>query len=135
MGAQNTRSPIRVTGACSNCCRFVSWRVRPPKARKCHPHLDLRLGASQTFPMAHTYMLFDFGADEEKAQQARHKLEGWKQAFRLDKKLQVKFDRGGGDNLASEPAESAEAPKKAAKTKSKSKSKAHEASDPGAQEA
>ena len=89
--------------------------------------------------MAHTYMLFDFGADEEKAQQARHKLEGWKQAFRLDKKLQVKFDRGGGDNLASEPAESAEAPKKAAKTKtkskSKSKSKAHEASDPGAQEA
>jgi hypothetical protein len=107
------------------------------KRRKSHSHLDLRLGASQTFPMAHTYMLFDFGADEEKAQQARHKLEGWKQAFRLDKKLQVKFDRGEGDNLASEPAESAEAPKKAAKTKSKSKSKskAHEASDPGAQEA
>jgi hypothetical protein len=44
--------------------------------------------------MAHTYMLFDFGADEDKAQQARHKLEGWKQAYRLDKKLQVKFDRG-----------------------------------------
>jgi hypothetical protein len=83
--------------------------------------------------MAHTYMLFDFGADEEKAQQARHKLEGWKQAFRLDKKLQVKFDRGEGDNLAPEPAESAEAPKKAAKTKSKSKSKAHETSDAEAQ--
>jgi hypothetical protein len=79
--------------------------------------------------MAHTYMLFDFGADEEKAQQARHKLEGWKQAFRLDKKLQVKFDRGEGDNLASEPAESEEAPKKAAKTKSQSKPKAHKASD------
>ena len=44
--------------------------------------------------MAHTYMLFDFGTDEDKAQQARHKLEGWKQAFRLDKKLQFKFDRG-----------------------------------------
>ena len=79
--------------------------------------------------MAHTYMLFDFGADEEKAQQARHKLEGWKQAFRLDKKLQMKFDRGEGDNLAAEPAESAEAPKKAAKTKSKSKPKAHTSSD------
>jgi hypothetical protein len=43
--------------------------------------------------MAHTYILFDFGADEAKAQQARHKLEGWKQAFRLDKKLQFKFER------------------------------------------
>ena len=31
--------------------------------------------------------------DEEMAQQARHKLDGWKQAFRLDKKLQYKLDR------------------------------------------
>jgi hypothetical protein len=85
--------------------------------------------------MAHTYMLFDFGADEEKAQQARHKLEGWKQAFRLDKKLQVKFDRGEGENPASEPAESAEAPKNAAKTKSPSKSKAQKTSGSDAQEA
>jgi hypothetical protein len=46
--------------------------------------------------MAHTYMLFDF-ADEETAQQARHKLETWKQAFRLDKKLQYKLDRGDAD--------------------------------------
>src|SRR5580700_6412842 len=125
MGAQNTRSPIRVTGACSNCCRFVSWCVRPPKPRKCHPHLDLRLSASQTFPMAHTYMLFDFGADEEKAQQARHKLEGWKQAFRLDKKLQVKFDRGEeatteAAEAAAEP-EEAEEPKKGAKSKTAAK--------------
>ena len=44
--------------------------------------------------MAHTYILFDFGADEEAAQKARHKLEGWRQAFRLDKKLQIKFERG-----------------------------------------
>jgi hypothetical protein len=43
--------------------------------------------------MAHTYLLFDFGTDEEKAQLARHKLEGWKQAFRLDKKLLYKFER------------------------------------------
>jgi hypothetical protein len=101
--------------------------------RKSHPDLDLRLSASQTFPMAHTYMLFDFGADEEKAQRARHKLEGWKQAFRLDKKLQVKFDRGEGDNLASKPPETAGEPKKAAKTKSKPKT--HKTSDTGAQEA
>lgn len=45
--------------------------------------------------MAHSYIRFDFGTDEEKAQQARHKLDGWKQAFRLDKKLQYKVDRPG----------------------------------------
>jgi hypothetical protein len=39
-------------------------------------------------------MKFDFGTDEETAQQARHKLDVWKQAFRLDKKLQYKLDRG-----------------------------------------
>lgn len=43
--------------------------------------------------MAHIYMHFDFGADEDKAQEARHKLDVWKQAFRLDKKLQYKLDR------------------------------------------
>jgi hypothetical protein len=43
--------------------------------------------------MAHIYLTFDFGKDEEKAQQARHKLESWKQAFRLDKKMLYKFDR------------------------------------------
>jgi hypothetical protein len=69
--------------------------------------------------MAHTYMLFDFGVDEEKVQQARHKLEAWKQAFRLDKKLQFKFDRS--ENAAPEAAEKAEKPEK---PKSKAKSKA-----------
>jgi hypothetical protein len=43
--------------------------------------------------MAHSYIRFDFGTDEEKAQLARHKLDGWRQAFRLDKKLQYKVDR------------------------------------------
>jgi hypothetical protein len=43
--------------------------------------------------MAHSYIRFDFGTDEEKAQQARHRLDGWRQAFRLDKKLQYKLDR------------------------------------------
>jgi hypothetical protein len=43
--------------------------------------------------MAHDYLIFDFGADEAAAQQARHKIEGWKQAFRLDKKVLMKFDR------------------------------------------
>ena len=43
--------------------------------------------------MAHIYLLFDFAKDEEKLQLARHKLEGWKQAFRLDKKLLYKMER------------------------------------------
>ena len=53
--------------------------------------------------MAHIYLTFDFGKDEEKAQQARHKLDAWKQAFRLDKKMQGKFDRkedGAGQAVA-----------------------------------
>src|SRR6204780_1454402 len=70
--------------------------------------------------MAHTYMVFEF-PNEEKAQQARHKLEGWKQAFRLDKKLQVKFDRG--EDLDAEVTEAEQPPKKAEKAKSKAKPK------------
>ena len=43
--------------------------------------------------MAHSYLIFDFGKDEEAAQQARHKLEAWKQGFRLGNKLLLKFER------------------------------------------
>jgi hypothetical protein len=43
--------------------------------------------------MAQSFLLFDFGQNEDAAQQARHKIEGWRQAFRLDKKLLLKFDR------------------------------------------
>jgi hypothetical protein len=43
--------------------------------------------------MPQSYLIFDFGANEEAAQQARHRIEGWKQAFRLDKKMQLKFER------------------------------------------
>src|SRR5216684_3113900 len=55
-------------------------------------NLDLAPGRSQTRFMAHSYIRFDFGTDEEKAQQARHKLDGWRQAFRLDKRLLYKLD-------------------------------------------
>jgi hypothetical protein len=68
--------------------------------------------------MAHIYMQFDFASDEEKAQLARHKLEVWKQAFRLDKKLLYKFERSGEMGAAVE----AEAEKPAA-SKGKTKAK------------
>lgn len=81
--------------------------------------------------MAHIYMSFDFGTDEEKAQLARHKLEMWKQAFRLDKKLLYKFERQGPAPVSAaavveveeKPAKSAKAPGKSAKT-AKGKAKA-----------
>jgi hypothetical protein len=72
--------------------------------------------------MAHIYMHFDFGADEEKAQEARHKLDVWKQAFRLDKKLQYKLDRpeeadADEEHSASGNAEDTEKPKSKSKSK------------------
>ena len=64
--------------------------------------------------MAHSYIRLDFGTDEEKAQQARHKLDGWRQAFRLDKKLQYKLDRPDSAPVATfskpEPATKAAVP-------------------------
>jgi hypothetical protein len=70
--------------------------------------------------MAYSFLVFDFGSDEDAAQQARHKIDGWKQGFRLDKKLQLKFDRkeppAGLDA-------SSEAPKSNSKGKAASKGK------------
>lgn len=43
--------------------------------------------------MPHSFLIFDFGKDEEAAQQARHKVEGWKQGFRLGDKILIKFER------------------------------------------
>src|SRR2546427_7503257 len=83
-------------------------------------HLDLNCGASQTRIMAHSYIRFDFGTDEEKAQQARHKLDGWRQAFRLDKKLQYKVDRpdsAGVDTLSKPEPDAKAAPAEKSKGK------------------
>ena len=65
--------------------------------------------------MAHIYMSFDFGTDEEKAQQARHKLEMWKQAFRLDKKLLYKFERTVDEGATEKSVELDEKSEKASK--------------------
>ena len=65
--------------------------------------------------MAHIYMTFDFGTDEEKVQQARHKLEMWKQAFRLDKKLLYKFERTVDEGATEKSVELDEKSEKASK--------------------
>jgi hypothetical protein len=96
----------------------------------CGPrNLDIECGASQTRFMAHSYIRFDFGRDEDKAQQARHKLDGWRQAFRLDKKLQYKLDRpdSAAVETVSKPeptTKTAPAEKSKGKTAEKAKGKA-----------
>ncbi len=43
--------------------------------------------------MAKSILIFDFGTNEDAAQQARHKVDAWQQGFRLGKKILLKFDR------------------------------------------
>ena len=100
-------------------------------------NLDLPFATSQTRSMAHAYGIyirFDFGTDEEKAQQARHKLEGWRQAFRLDKRVQYKMDRPGNavpetavkPAPAEKPAATVKGKEKPAKTSAKAAGKSSE---------
>jgi hypothetical protein len=119
---------------------FLESGVNPPLSRLpsiSTPHhcLDLPSRPSQTSPMAHTYMKFDFGADEETAQQARHKLDTWKQAFRLDKKLQYKLDRGDeleGEAIAQAKEEEHEEHREAKQAHKKHPDKKHSVGKPKA---
>jgi len=70
--------------------------------------------------MAHSFLIFEFGTNEDAAQQARHQIDAWKQGFRLDKKLQVKFER---KDVEAKPEESSALPPKAAKSAAKGKAK------------
>ena len=63
--------------------------------------------------MAQTFLIFDFGTDEEAAQKARHKVEGWKQGFRLGNKMLLKFDREENVETPAEAKEEGEGKKKA----------------------
>jgi hypothetical protein len=81
--------------------------------------------------MAQSFLVFDFGSDEELAQQARHKVDGWKQGFRLDKKLLLKFDR----SEASEASEKADEEEKAqTEKKGGAKSRRKKAAESSAKE-
>lgn len=54
--------------------------------------------------MAQSILIFDFGKNEEAAQQARHKIEGWKQGFRLGNKISLKFERTEAESKAHDKA-------------------------------
>jgi hypothetical protein len=79
--------------------------------------------------MAYSFLIFDFGRSEDAAQKARHRIDGWKQGFRLDKKLQLKFERQEEETkpLAT-PAASKPKPAKS-ESKAKGKQKAKDKSD------
>jgi hypothetical protein len=83
--------------------------------------------------MAHSFLIFDFGGNEEAAQQARHRIDGWKQGFRLDKKLQFKFERkepeAKTDGASAAPTK---AEKSGAKGKTKAGTKSKSAGEPTA---
>jgi hypothetical protein len=77
--------------------------------------------------MAQSILIFDFGTNEEAAQQARHKVDGWRQAFRLGDKLLLKFDRVEPAARAEKDGEGASAeqsPKPTAKASGKTQGKA-----------
>jgi hypothetical protein len=88
------------------------------------PALTLSAAPTNMHRMAHSFLIFDFGGNEEAAQQARHRIEGWKQGFRLDKKMQLKFERQDTDPKAREaPAVPPKSTKAGAKGKAKAAAK------------
>jgi hypothetical protein len=72
--------------------------------------------------MAHDFLIFDFGTNEEVAQQARHKVEGWTQGFRLGKKMLLKFEREAADDSTESESETDAKKPSASKKKSAAKS-------------
>jgi hypothetical protein len=94
--------------------------------------LDTRGDSRQYQRMAYSFMVFNFGGNEEVAQQARHKVDAWKQGFRLDKKLQLKFDRKEPDaKQEAAPDPSTKGDKGGSKSKGKSKPKSKPEVDAG----
>jgi len=78
---------------------------RPGRYRRCMPQ---------------SILVFDFGANEDAAQQARHKIDAWKQGFRLGNKMTLKFDREEPSEKGAD-AEAAGAEKKPAAKKTAAK--------------
>ncbi len=78
--------------------------------------------------MAYSFLIFEFGGDEDAVQQARHRIEGWKQGFRLDKKLQLKIERKvSGEKHDTGTETSSRSSERSPKEKSPSKKKAKSA--------
>lgn len=93
--------------------------------------------------MPQSILVFDFGTNEDAAQQARHKVEAWKQGFRLGSKMLLKFEReedaaatsSAQAPKADEPSKAADSPAKGGKKKAAPKSGAKTAAKSGAKAA
>lgn len=96
-----------------------------PRAAALHrlPVLTQRAAPSNIHVMAHSFLVFEFGGNEEIAQQACHRIDAWKQGYRLDKKLQVKFERNELEKSADEETAKPAKPAKKARTQTKSAKK------------
>ena len=82
--------------------------------------------------MAQSILIFDFGTNEEAAQQGRHKVDAWQQGFRLGKKILLKFDRresNGSAGAATGEADGAAATKSKTAKKGSAKAKSAAAGD------
>src|ERR1700722_14243620 len=75
--------------------------------------------------MAYTFLIYEFGGNEEAAQQARHKIDSWKQGFRLGSKLVSKFERTEAAGEAAPKDDAVPAKSEGAKAKGHSEPKAH----------
>jgi len=75
--------------------------------------------------MPQSIFVFDFGTNEDLAQQARHKVDAWKQGFRLGNKMLLKFERTdsseSGEESSEEPARGKSVRKKPTKEKNQAK--------------
>ena len=71
--------------------------------------------------MAHDFLIFDFGDDEETAQQARRKVENWVQGYRFGNKIVLKYEREDA-NAAEHDGEEDSSAKPASSKKKSSKS-------------
>jgi|HubBroStandDraft_1064217.scaffolds.fasta_scaffold38268_2 hypothetical protein len=80
--------------------------------------------------MAQSILIFDFGTNEEAAQQARHKVEAWKQGFRLGNKILLKFERVENEPKAAGDADEAK-PAHGKKAGAHKKSSSKEEKDDG----
>jgi hypothetical protein len=81
--------------------------------------------------MAESILTFDFGTNEEGAQQARHKIEGWKQGFRLGSKMVLKFERDDAAEQSGQDENDASAKPKQESSKKKPAAKKRAAKDDG----
>ncbi len=95
--------------------------------------LTHRAMPAHIYCMAYSFLVFDFGGNEDAAQQARHRIEGWRQGFRLDKKLQLKFERkeleAKQDTAVGPPAKASKGSSKG-KAAPKAKAKPADGADP-----